>query len=79
MNIKSQLIDDEFVPFVLSDYIKIPIRVMRIEAGLNQAQLARRLGVSQGYVSRIEGHNYKASDKLLKRVGDAINIKRKTR
>ena len=66
MNTKSQLIDDEFVPFVLSDYIKNPIRIMRIEAGLNQTQLARRLGVSQGSVSRIEGRNYKVSDKLLK-------------
>ena len=79
MNTKSQLIANDFVPFVLSAYIKNPIRVMRIEAGLNQTQLARRLGVSQGYVSRIEGRNYKVSDKLLKRITDAVNIKRKTR
>ena len=71
--------NDEFVPFVLSDYIKNPIRVMRIEAGLNQAQLARRLSLSQGYISRIEGRNYKVSDKLLKRITGALNIKRKTR
>jgi ribosome-binding protein aMBF1 (putative translation factor) len=69
--------DSEFVPFVLSDYIKNPIRVMRIEAGLNQAQLARRLRVTQGYISRIEGRNYPVSDKLLKRVSEVLKVSRK--
>lgn len=69
--------NDEFVPFVVSDYIRNPIRLIRIEAGLNQAQLAKRLGVSQGYVSRIEGRKYRVSDKLLKRVKDALKTKRK--
>ena len=31
----------EFVPFVLSEYIKNPIRLKRIEAGLNQKELAK--------------------------------------
>jgi len=69
--------DDEFVPFMLNDYIKNPVRVMRIEAGLNQAKLAKRLGVTQGYISRIENRNYKASDTLLKRVRDALKGARK--
>ncbi len=70
-------INDEFTPFVLSEYIKNPVRVMRIEAGLNQAQLARRLGVTQGYISRIEGRNYPVSEKLLKRVNDVLKVARK--
>ncbi len=69
--------DNEFIPFVLSDYIKNPIRVMRIEAGLNQAQLARRLGVTQGYISRVEARNHSVSDKLLKRVNDVLKVARK--
>lgn len=69
--------DNEFIPFVLSDYIKNPIRVMRIEAGMNQAQLARRLGVTQGYISRIEGRNYPVSEKLLKRASDSLKVSRK--
>jgi transcriptional regulator with XRE-family HTH domain len=48
---------------------------MRIEAGLTQAQLAKRLKVSQGYVSRIEGRNYKVNDRLLARVKAALKRK----
>ena len=66
---------EEFVPFVLDEYIRNPIRVMRIEAGLNQSQLAKRLGVSQGYVSRIEGRNYKISERLLARIRTALKRK----
>jgi len=65
----------EFVPFVLDEFIRNPIRVLRIEAELNQSQLAKRLGVSQGYVSRIEGRNYKASDRLLARIRTALKRK----
>lgn len=64
--------DDEYVPFVISDYIKNPIRIARIEAGLSQAQFAERLGVTQGYVSRIEGRNFKATDKLMIKVNQAL-------
>jgi DNA-binding XRE family transcriptional regulator len=64
--------DDQFVPFVLSDYIKNAIRVARVEAGLTQAELAERLGVTQGYISKIEGHNFKVSTALLDRVGTAL-------
>lgn len=64
--------DGEYVPFVLSDYIQNPIRVARIEAGLSQAQLAERLGVTQGYVSRIEGRNFKVSDILMLKVTTAL-------
>ncbi len=64
--------DNEFVPFVLSDYIKNPIRVMRIEAGINQEQLAKRLDVTQGYISRIEGRNFQVSAKLLERANQAL-------
>lgn len=66
---------DEFVPFVLNEYIQNPVRVLRIEAGLNQSQFAKRLGVSQGYVSRIEGRNYKVSDQLLARARAALKRK----
>lgn len=57
---------------MLSDYIKNPIRVARIEAGLNQEQLAQLMGVTQGYVSRIESRNYSVSDSLIKKAKTAI-------
>lgn len=64
--------DAEFVPFVLSEYIKNPIRLKRVEAGLSQEQFAKLLGVTQGYVSKIESRNYAVSDALLNRVTGAI-------
>lgn len=67
--------DDEYIPFVLSDYIDNPIKIARIEAGLSQQDFASLLGVTQGYVSRIEGHSFKVSDKLLHRVREAIKNK----
>ncbi|MCX7170499.1 MAG: helix-turn-helix transcriptional regulator, partial [Proteobacteria bacterium] len=59
--------DDEYVPFVLNDYIKNPIRVARVEAGLTQKELARRLKVTQGYISKIEGRNFDVTPALMDR------------
>lgn len=64
--------DEELVPFVVSDYIKNPVRAARVEAGVTQEELAKRLGVTQSYISKIEGRNYKASEKLMNRVRAAI-------
>lgn len=68
--------DAELVPFVLTDYISNAIRVARIEAGFNQQQLAKLLGVTQGYVSRIESRGFKVTDELLERVRSAIAKRR---
>lgn len=60
--------DDEFVPFILNDYIQNPIRVARIQANLSQQDLAERLNVTQGYISRVEGRNFKVTDKLMHKI-----------
>jgi ribosome-binding protein aMBF1 (putative translation factor) len=60
--------DDEYVPFALNDYIQNPIRIARIEANLSQQDLAERLNVTQGYISRIEGRNFKVTDKLMHKI-----------
>ena len=67
--------DDEYVPFVLSDYIKNPIRVARVDAGLTQQELAKRLKVTQGYISKIEGRNFEVTADLMNRVTKAIRRK----
>jgi DNA-binding XRE family transcriptional regulator len=67
----------EFVPFVLSEYIKNPVRLKRIEAGLNQKELAKLLGVTQGYISRIESRNFQVPAALLAKVTATISNKRK--
>ena len=71
--------DNEFVPFILSDYIKNPIRIMQIEAGINQKELANRLGVTQGYVSRIQSRNFQPSAELLARVNEALTPRKSKR
>lgn len=60
--------DDEYVSFALNDYIQNPIRIARIEANLSQQDLAERLNVTQGYISRIEGRNFKVTDKLMHKI-----------
>ena len=64
--------DNETVPFLLTDYIQNPIRLARIQANLSQQDLAERLNVTQGYISRIEGRNFKVSDKLMHKIKGAM-------
>ena len=64
--------DNETVPFILSDYIQNPIRVARIQSNLSQQELAARLNVSQGYISRIESRNFKVSDKLMHKIREIM-------
>ncbi len=54
--------DHGLIPFAVGDFIRNPIRVLCVEADLRQEQLAERLGVSQGHVSRIEGRIFKQGD-----------------
>ncbi|OGV72189.1 MAG: hypothetical protein A3B82_00540 [Methylophilales bacterium RIFCSPHIGHO2_02_FULL_57_10] len=39
---------------------------------LTQQEFAQRLGVTQGYVSRIEGRNFKVSGKLMAKVQNTL-------
>ncbi len=66
--------EDEFIPFKLDDYIQNPIRVARIKANLSQLELAERLKVTQGYISRIESRSFKVSDKLMHKIKSVLSI-----
>lgn len=66
--------DNEKIPFLLANYILNPIRVARIQANLSQQNLAERLKVTQGYISRIEGRNFKVSDKLMLKIKSVLSI-----
>lgn len=64
--------NDDFVPFALEDYVDNPVALARIQAGITQAELARRMNVSQAYVSKIEAQA-KASNKMLVKVNAALS------
>lgn len=50
------------------------LSAMRVLAGLSQAELARRSGVSQGHISELEKGDKKASPKTIKRLADALSV-----
>ena len=66
--------DDEYVPFVLEDYVHNPVALARMKAHLTQEQMAERLGVSQAYVSKIERQD-RVTPALIDRVVKAIRRK----
>lgn len=66
--------DDEFVPFVLEDYVDSPVALARMKAHLTQKQLAERMGVTQAYISKVERQD-KVTPMLLERAIKAIRRK----
>jgi len=63
--------DDQLVPFVLEEYVQSPVSLTRIKAGVTQKELARRMGVTQAYISKIEGQD-KVTAKLLDKINAAL-------
>jgi ribosome-binding protein aMBF1 (putative translation factor) len=63
--------EGEYTPFVLEDYVDNPVALARINADITQAELARRMGVSQAYVAKVEGQA-RVSGKVLAKVQGAL-------
>lgn len=64
----------DYVPFELTDYVDNPIALARINAGITQEELAKRMSVTQAYISKIEAQS-KITAKVLKKVKAAIEEK----
>jgi len=62
---------NEYVPFVLEDYVDNPVALARMKAHLTQNELAERLGVTQAYISKVERQD-KVTPLLLSRVKAAL-------
>ena len=60
-----------YVPFALDDYVGNPIALARIKANVTRRVLAKRLGVTQAYISKVE-HQSKVTPKLLAKVKAAL-------
>ena len=66
--------DSEYVSFDPADYVDNPIALARIKAGMTQEELAKRMKVSQAYISKIETQE-KLTAKMLQKVKLAIEGK----
>lgn len=64
----------DFVAFDPADYIDNPIALARIKAGLTQEELAKRMKVTQAYISKIE-KQIKVTAKMLQKVKAALERK----
>lgn len=62
---------DDLTLFDPADYVDNPIALARITAGLTQRELAKRMKLSQAYLSKVERQN-KVSPKLLLKVKEAL-------
>lgn len=54
----------DYVPFKLDDYVRNPVAKARIEAGLTQVQLAKRMKVTQPYIAKLEAQGRVSKEKL---------------
>lgn len=62
---------DEYIPFVLKDYVSNPVALARINAGVTQKELSDLLNVSQAYVSKLESSS-RVSAKTMMKVKEAL-------
>lgn len=62
---------EEFVPFDPADFVQNPIALARMKAGIKQVDLARKMEVSQAYISKLE-HAETVSESAVNRVLDAL-------
>jgi len=62
---------DDYVTFDPADYVDNPIALARIKAGITQAKLAKRMKVTQAYISKIEAQDT-VTAKLLQKVKAAL-------
>tara|TARA_R110000868_G_scaffold380784_4_gene647009 strand:+ start:7064 stop:7384 length:321 start_codon:yes stop_codon:yes gene_type:complete len=71
--IDAKLEDDsnEYVPFVLEDYVDSPAALARIRANVTQGELAAEMKVSQAYISKIEGQT-KVTAKTLTKLHESL-------
>ncbi len=63
--------EDDYIPFDPADYVDNPVALARISAHMRQTELAKKMGVSQAYISKIESQ-IRVSPKVLTRVHKAL-------
>jgi ribosome-binding protein aMBF1 (putative translation factor) len=67
--------DDEYELLDPADYVDNPVALARYKAGITQEELAKRLRVSQAYISKIEDQKT-VSPKTMIKVMTALSTKK---
>jgi len=73
--LKKKYSGEDYVPFELTDYVDNPVALARINAGITQEELAKRMDVTQAYISKLEAQS-KVTAKVLKKIKAAIENKK---
>lgn len=69
--LKELEIEKDYVPFDPADYVDNPIALARIKMQVTQKELAKHMGVTQAYISKIESQT-KVTPTLLAKVHVAL-------
>ena len=64
--------EEEYEPFDPVDYVQNPVALARMKAGVKRVELARRMEVSQAYITKLE-HAEEVSESVLRRVRQALD------
>jgi ribosome-binding protein aMBF1 (putative translation factor) len=68
--------NDDYIPFEVENYVDNPVALARINAGMTQETLAKRMKVTQAYISKLETQD-KVTAKVIKKVKAAIEDSKK--
>lgn len=68
---------DDYEPFDPADYLDNPVAVERMRAAVRQKALAKAMGVSQAYISKLE-HAEHVTPETLERVRSTLKRLRKS-
>ena len=71
-NALKNLVIEEYEDFNPKDFINNPIALARMKAKITQTELAKRLKVTQAYISKIENDNYNVKKELLNKIKNAL-------
>lgn len=74
--LKKKYSGEDYVPFELTDYVDNPVALARINAGITQEELAKRMNVTQAYISKLEAQS-KVTAKVFKKVKAAMDDSKK--
>jgi len=73
--LKKKYSGEDYVPFELTDYVDNPVALARINTGITQEELAKRMNVTQAYISKLEAQS-KVTAKVLKKIKAALESKK---